>query len=154
MRIPADAISAPLRIYASAKKSDGEPSSYAVHAGGMHVLSVMLDTLGVSKAQLAQLLGYPSNSNGQIYRHFQGKDRPSQKYLLRGYHLLFLANAGVPLHRARLIDWNNGYIHWKNGKASYSDPKSGDWGGIPTPENAETFRPLVPVNVTVRTYAS
>ncbi len=132
-------VDVPLRIYAPAWQSNGASSRYPTHAASMNSLHFLMDSLHISsKYQLGMLLGLGAANVRNVYGYFTGQRQPAAIFLNRGFHLLDLYHQGVPLNRASYIDWPHGFIAWKNGKVSYADPKTGEWGGIPTPETAQT----------------
>ena len=110
-------------------------SAYATHAAYQHLFTVLLRRFGnMSKYQLGKLLGI--SEQGNFRQYFSGRIRPSSLIMARAMQLIFLADAGIELHRASRIMWGDPVtIIWRTGGQSYPSDLSVRWEQIPTPEN-------------------
>ena len=88
-------------------------SLYLSRHANRTVLTEVVEALGLTKYQLAGLLGISSRAN--LFKYFNGTRRPSPAYLLRLVKLQLLYMAGVPIYLASRIDWDAGTIYWRNG---------------------------------------
>jgi len=97
------------------------------------VLKGALDTLGITKYQVGQLMGIPEPT--MAYKWYAGRFRPSHEYAFRFAFLYYLDHVlDGRLHELQSIEWTEGgwplYFHWKDGDRDathFNDLYDGRW---------------------------
>lgn len=114
-----------------------------------YVLRHILDTLELTPAKLARLIGQGVNNS---YRWFSAAHSPSHAYWVRIAHVQALALSGINLNRVRTIDWSQHpyRIEWWPGAEPQENQEGDDvpnvraksnhavrksWGDIPKAES-------------------